>query len=169
MITLLWTKSKAPLSKVIRWTFNEPVSHFAICFDHRIVFHSNLLGAQIKWMPEFFQHAEPIFELHFNPPQEIEDKIYDNIYAKFSKPRFYDFGAFAFFAQAGLRHKLFKAPMPSRNLWGRREAFLCTEMSGVLSPMIDVPNNADILTPYELYEQLLPLAIKSPYLAIATD
>lgn len=151
MIRLLWVKSNKPLSKVIRWTFKEPCSHFAIAFDDRFIFHSDLRGAYPTFWSWFMQSHEVVHELIFKAPIEIEDSVWDQIVKRFDKPKPYDWGAFCFFTITGLSHRLFNTAMPKRNLWGDKDSFLCVELADICRNLIQVPDNLDICTPENLW------------------
>lgn len=166
MIRLVWTKNNLVLSKLIRWAFAEPVSHFAMCFDDRLVFHSSLTGAEPVWARRFLATHDIVFTLMLRVPPEIEDKIYDRIYAQFWRSRPYDWGAFFYFFVTGLAHKVFGRPMPTRNLWGDRDSYLCIEIAEVLRPAIDLPDELDMLTPMALYKLIQAQLGTNPFLKL---
>lgn len=152
---LMWTRSSAPLSKVIRWISKEPVSHFVVCFDNKWVIHSNLLGVHLNWLSTFTKHCEIVYTIECDLSLENEEKVYRSLLDNFDE-RGYDFGAFFYFLFRGLLYKFLKIPMPAQNKWGNKDKFLCTEISQVLPKdviTIDV-SNVDIITPYKLYQLL---------------
>src|SRR3972149_5686290 len=112
---LIWTKSKAPLSVLIRWGLNEPVSHFAIVFDDFLVFHSNLVGVHMVSMNRFLKStAQIVYEKNYAMVLEDEEAIYRAIISKHDGEP-YDFGAFFYFIWRVLLHKFFKTPVPATN------------------------------------------------------
>lgn len=151
MIRLTWTKSKKPLSKAIRWIFNEPCSHFAIVFDDHFVFHSNLTGAHPTFFSWFLRDNDIVHEMIFETPLIVEDVIWDEIVKCFNKPRRYDWGAFIYFSICGLAYKILGCDMPKRNLWADSDSYLCVELAKLLDPILSVPDNLDITTPEILW------------------
>lgn len=149
---LVWVKGNKALSKFIMWGLKEPVSHFAIIFDDKIVFHSDLLGVRLAWLPSFMETHEIVFSMDF-PEATLEDQegIYQNIITKFDgKP--YDYKAFLYFAWRGMLWRFLKKPFPAKNAWGSANGFLCTEMATVLP---------DHIVPKEVKEK--DIAMMSPY------
>jgi len=157
MIRLMWTKSNKPLSKLIRWIFNEPCSHFAIVFDDRFLFQSNLKGAHPTFFNWFLSENEIVHELVFRTPVYIEEAIWDKITSRFNKPKPYDYGAFFYLGIRGLGHKWFGFPLPTKNLWGDRDYYMCLELAQCLDLIIRVPANLDALTPQQLWLTTKPL------------
>lgn len=149
MITLVWTKSKAPLSKLIRWGLREPVSHFAVCLDHRIVFHSNLIGTHLKWRQSFEKHSEIVDCITIPMSFDQEEYIYQQLILLDERP--YDFKAFAFFTISALKSRLTREPLPRSNPWASGKGLLCTEVALALKDIIPMPENLDIISPYQLY------------------
>lgn len=151
-MTLIWTKSALPLSKLIRWTMNEPVSHFGIVFDNGIVFHSNLLGTHIEWYGSFVKNCDIVHSIEIPLSLEAEEAVYKNLLNTYDdKP--YDFGALFYFGYRALLKKFFGVPLPQRNEWAKADNFLCTEIAGVLpeSVMPKLPRDLAITSPYTLY------------------
>lgn len=152
MTTLLFTKSHLPLSKIIRWGLNIPCSHFAICFDNKIVFHSNLLGAHLQWARKFADACTIVYKIEMDYTKSEEDEIYNKIITKFDA-RGYDFGAFIYFVGSAILHKFFGQPMPRHNLFNVDDAFLCTELATCLPIRSFKTLDADfsMMDPYQLY------------------
>lgn len=150
---LIWTKNKMPLSWLIRWGLDEPVSHFAIVFDDRLVFHSNLKGVNVDWFDNFKKHHTIVFERHFNVGLSTEEKVYlDVIGKKIGKP--YDFLGFIYFAYIGLKKKLFGTKTPNDNIFNQPEAYLCTELADVIYGFMGVDKTQKelaMISPYQLY------------------
>lgn len=154
---LLWTKSSKPLSKMIRWVSKEPCSHFAISFDDKFVFHSDLTGAHPTFFNWFMKSHEVVHTMAFDHlPLETEDLIWDLVVMKFDKPRPYDWGAFMYFLVSGLAHRLFNKPMPSKNIWADSSLYLCTELASVLTPILNIPDHLDLTTPEQLWLNAKP-------------
>ena len=156
MITLAWSKSSLPLSKLIRWMFNEPVSHFSIIFDNRLVFHSNLLGAHTEWLSRFEKKSKIIYRIDLFTNLEQEEKIYKNILNTFDRPISYDWGGFLFFAIHSIFYKFLKRPMPKRNLWSDKDLYLCEEMITMVQDLLNIHPYQDlsIITPYQLFRTI---------------
>jgi hypothetical protein len=154
---LVWVRGNKLLSKFIMWGLKEPVSHFAIIFDNKIVFHSDLLGVRIMWLPTFLESHEIVFQMDFaNATLEDQEGVYQSIVTKFDgKP--YDYKAFIYFGWRGLLWRLFKKPFPAKNAWNTG-GYLCTEMAEVLPDSI-VPKeikekDISMMSPYRLWLEM---------------
>lgn len=153
---LVWVKGHAPLSKAIMWALNEPVSHFAIVFDNKIVFHSDLMGVRLAWLPSFLKTHEIVFEKDFpGTTLDLEEEVYQSIITKFDGSS-YDYKAFLYFTWRALLFKLFKTPIPHKNAWGTNSSFLCTEMAETLPDWIVPPKvsreDLGITSPFGLWK-----------------
>lgn len=156
---VIFTKNGSALSKLIRWGFNEPVSHVAIVFDNLLVTQSNLLGVGLEWYPKLIEKSEVVFEIDYDLTLDSEEEIFQamlNTYCGKS----YDWWSFLYFAWCGLKAKLFKTPMPKENPWDDNKKFLCTEWVLQLPDWILKEKKClqgTLITPYNLY-----LALKFP-------
>lgn len=148
---LLWVKGNLPLSKLIMWGLEEPVSHFAIAFDNKIVFHSDLTGLHIQWLPSFLKTHEVVFEMEHSPGLEEEEAIYQGVLDAYDG-KGYDYGAFAYFAWRAALKKIARQPMPEHNPWGNKDRYLCDEVVQLLPDSICPPA-----------VKQMDLAMKSPY------
>lgn len=148
---LLWVKSKLPLSKLIMWGLNEPCSHFAIMFDDKIVFHSNLTGLHIVWAKSFLKSYDVVFEMNFDMPLEREEEMYQGVIDAHDGAS-YDYGAFAYFFWRAVLKKFFGKPLPEHNPWGSKDKFLCDEVVQLLPDEICPPS-----------VKAMDLSMKSPY------
>ena len=149
MIQVIFTRSSSFLSKIIRFLSKEPVSHVAIVFDNKIVFHSNLYGTHPDWYSTFIRDNEIIFILDYKYTLEQEEEIYLKIRQYDS--RWYDFGGLFYFLWRGILYRLFNVPIPKDNLFGKKDQFLCTELAKIIDPTLE---NLDMITPYRVYIQL---------------
>lgn len=153
---LIFTKSNLPLSVLIRWVLKEPVSHFAIVFEDKVVFQSNLLGTQINWMKTFLSRhgAAVVFQLSYPFDDKTEDRIWDAI-CDANDGKKYDYGAFFYFTYRAMLFRFFNKPLPKLNPWATKGEFLCTELSQLLPPDlipgVDSIQNPGIVSPYQLY------------------
>lgn len=151
-VKLVWTKSNLPLSWAIRWCLDEPVSHFAIVFDDKIVFHSNLLGTHVKWLATFKKSAKIVFQLEYEMNLDQQEALYQECIKRDGAP--YDFVAFFKLAYYGLRRKWFGIPlplMPDDLAW----AYLCTDLAIALPA--DIVGNfkgLQTLTPMDLFKRI---------------
>lgn len=148
---LLFVKGTAPLSKVIMWGLDEPVSHFAVLFDDKIVFHSNLSGIHIQWFNTFKKTCQIIHEIEYNPGLEKEEEIFQAILDAHDG-KGYDFGAFAYFAWRAALLKFLKKPLPETNPWGSKDRYLCDEVIQLFPDEICPPS-----------VKKMDLSMKSPY------
>lgn len=157
-MTLIWTKSKQPLSIAIRGMLQEPVSHFGIVFDNGIVFHSNLLGSHIEWYGTFTKKCEIVYSLQFTLNLEEEEAVYQNILNTYDdKP--YDYAAFLYFAYRALLKRTIGKPLPTTNELQDGDRLLCTELAKCVPDYI-VPasikdRDLSIVSPYQLYLQIM--------------
>lgn len=154
---LIFTKSKLPLSKLIRWGLNEPASHFAIVFDNSIVFHSNLTGTHVDWYNHFKSSCEIAYELDYNLPLEAEESIYQSILNK-NTGKSYDFGGFFYFIWRALLNKCFGFKFPEINKWSKEGKFLCTGLAAEL-PLehfkgLETIKDTEMTSPYQIYLRL---------------
>jgi hypothetical protein len=150
---LIWTKNKMPLSWLIRWGLDEPVSHFAIVFDGRIVFHSNLFGVHLKWFDTFKKSQEIVFSIDIKLPLEQEEQVYLDIIGT-QDGQSYDYCAFFYFMWRGFLRKFFGIPMPLKSFANQKKAFLCTELAFAILNLLKL-NEKDldlsITSPFQLY------------------
>ena len=149
---IIFTKSNSAVSRLIRWISNEPVSHVAIVFDGKLVFHSNLLGVHIKWYNSFKKHNEIVFEKTYDLSLDKEEELYQQIINQFDEAP-YDYGALLYFTYRGCLYKFFGLPMPKNNILGSKQAFLCSEILGCLGNYV-IPKpefDLQITTPYQIY------------------
>ena len=145
---LYFTTSNLIFSKVIRWALKEPCSHFAVCFDDRVVFQSNLVGTSLCWADVFRSKNVVVKEISLNLSLEQEEAIYQNLIRMSSKP--YDWVAFFYFCYRGLLFRLFNKPLPAHGPQ-RSGAYLCTEVAYALKPIADIKEELAIISPYKLY------------------
>lgn len=136
------------------WGLDEPVSHLAIVFDNKIVFHADLLGVRLAWYPTFLKSREIVYEIEFDLTLEQEEEVYQNIITQ-NDGKSYDYGAFIYFMWRGLLKKCLNKPMPNTNPWGSEDRYLCDELVEVLPDFI-VPRsvkNVDIgmKSPWQVY------------------
>ncbi len=149
-MTIAFTKSSSILSKLIRWCFNEPVSHVVFVFDSKFVIHSNLLGVQFNWLKTFKKTNEIVIKKEYELSLEKEEEIYQELLEKHDQDE-YDFRAFWYFAYCALCYKFFKTPMPKVNKRNGK-GYLCTEMYENLPTWLvpKVDKDLSITTPYQL-------------------
>lgn len=139
-----------PLSRLIRWAYKEPVSHFAICFDEKVVMHSNLKGVHIEWLETFKKHSEIVLQIKIKDSDLLlEERVYQ--LAIKHDQRSYDIKALAYMCYRVGLNLSFGIPIPKRNKWGDSNSDLCTELADCLFPIADLPSGLDTITPYQLY------------------
>lgn len=150
---LLWTKSDLCLSKAIRHILHEDSSHFAFIFDddHRLVFHSNFIGAHVEWSERFLSKVEVVFSIDIPMTDEEAEEIYNKL-PKLQNS-WYDFGGLAYFAWRALLKFAFNLPLPTKNKWAHRDAFLCTEMGDLFRKHLKDPTvDLGMTTPDTLFK-----------------
>lgn len=157
---LIWSKSKMPLSVVIRLITGEDCSHFAIVlYDGKpgeIMFESNLLGVH----PSFFQSALKthtiVHELSYAWSQQLEDIVWDRMVAQYDG-RPYDFTGALYLGWRTLLLRFFGIPKPMKNKWAISGTDYCDELMGLLQgiPGIEALNvEGCMLTPHEVFKKL---------------
>lgn len=154
---LIFTKSTAPLSVLIRWGLNEPCSHFAIVFYENFVVHSNLVGVHTDFLNTFETHAEVVHEIEYDPGDLEQLRILKNLIST-SAGHGYDYGALLYFMWSVFLFRFFKRPMPRRNQWGSTSLYLCTELARSLPPEILQDLDLAMTSPEQLYLKLKPKA-----------
>jgi hypothetical protein len=71
MITVLFTVSKSPLSKLIRWVTGEKFSHCGVLLGSGHVIHINLLGLQIQKLESFESHNTIMDSVEISTPVPV--------------------------------------------------------------------------------------------------
>ncbi len=139
------------MSQLIRWGLNEPVSHFAIILDDKIVFQSNFFGTRLCWKKKFLNHSTIVFKKELSLSSEQEEAVYNELVLLDGHP--YDFLALFYFIWRGFLWRFLGLQFPKSNLLGQKTAFLCTELAKSLTSAlkIELPDNLDMLSPYRLY------------------
>jgi len=146
---ILFTRSKSPLSWLIRAVTREPVSHCAVLYNG-LVAHSNLLGLHLTGENHFRETTEVVYEVTIPSIDQHEDhqkfwKLLDE-----EEGSLYDFGALLFLGFCLILRSIFKIPLPKSNLWAASGMFVCTEwVTEVVSEEEDA-----MITPYGLYLKL---------------
>jgi len=153
-LKLIWTKSNLPLSLLIRKGLDEPCSHFAVVFDDRIVFHSNLKGCHVEWYSTFKKHNTVVFEEERKLNLEQEELVYQSLIDA-NDGKSYDYLAFLYFMLMAVRRRLFGKPLPQTNSWQKKSSLLCTGLAAYLPsnlfPELSTIRDLEIISPYQLY------------------
>jgi len=157
---LLWTKSKMPLSLVIRAITGEDCSHFSFVFQSQnrngLVFESNLLGTHPCFLKTSLKSHTIVHSIDVDLSAEEEDRIWDLVVDKYDgKP--YDFGGVFYLGWRKILQRLFNVPLPKHNKWAKKNAYFCDEIYDVLNniskfPKINVTRGMD--TPHDVWMKL---------------
>ena len=151
---LLFAKNNLPLSVAIRWALKEDCSHFAVEFDSKLVFHSNLVGTHIEWAKTFRTKNVIVHELEYDMPLEQEEQVYQDVLNAYDR-RPYDWKALAYFTWRGLLRRFFGTPLPDTNKWASDLGDLCTEVISHIPPALLhdplLPRSLAITSPFQLY------------------
>ena len=150
---IVFTKNSSVVSKMIRWIFDEPVSHVAFVFDDKWLVQSNLLGIGIEWLHRFVKKSTIVEAIDY--PMELveEEEVFQSLIAEEPEKDGWDFPAGIYFAWRGLLFKYFKLAIPKTNPWNKKHLRLCTEMAAKLPVRLTkLPEGIDlgIVTPYQL-------------------
>jgi len=153
MIRAMWVKSNLPLSRLIMWAFNEPCSHFSISFDDDYVIHSDLLGTESPIYSWFMKQHIVVHQIAFNVSTGVQAEVLNELHKKFPLPRSYDFGAFLYFAWRAVLFKFLGLPLPKKNIWNKKNRYMCEEIAVILKPIFGfvIPEDLDITTPEKLW------------------
>ena len=149
---VLFTTTSLPTSWLIRWVFDEPVSHCAVEFDNGVVLHSDFTGVHIE-SAQVFRKRNQIVHTLYPSTRECKYKtktIFRELLEQYTG-KSYDYRAFVYLGLRGLLYKLFRIPYPRHNLWARNDYFLCTEFLTTLTSHTE----DGLVSPYQLYRKLL--------------
>lgn len=125
---IVFTKNNMPLSQMIRWLFDEPVSHAAFLFDNdKWVFESNLFGTQITWGDYWRKKQEIVYSLEYEMTYMQEEKVFQTIMNE-NLGKSWDLLGALWLGLCGLRKKLFGIEMPSRNPFNKKQKLMCHEL-----------------------------------------
>jgi len=156
---LVWTKSKSPISIVIRIITGDDCSHFAFVFEKAakgLMFHSNLLGTHPKFFQTAKKHFDIVHEKEAALPIELEDQLWDLIVEKYDgKP--YDLGGVFYLGWRKILNRILKTPMPLKNKWASAEAFFCDELYEIFNSVPGFPKVVEgggMDTPHDVWEKL---------------
>jgi len=149
---LVFTKGSSILSKFICWVFQDPVSHVALVFDDRLVFHSNLLGPHPDWLESLKETSELVYELDYPLSLEQEEQVYQEIIKM--RKNSYDFKAALYFAYRGLLYRLLNVPIPPTNPADSTYGLLCVEVLKACKSFITLNRDLSITTPMQVYKEL---------------
>ena len=152
---VIFTSSKLPFSWLIKWTFNQPVSHVAFVFDDKWLIHSNFLGVNFQWFSAWKKSNNVVFELSYDLSLLQQEALFQSILDSHAEDP-YEWAGFLYFCWRGLLYKLFRMSLPKSNPLNGK-GMLCTELLVSLPPWItNLPEDIDlsIITPYNLYEIL---------------
>ncbi len=148
---ILYTRNGLPLSRLIRWGLDEPVSHMAIEFDDKIIFQSNLFGVHLTFASNFRAKNEVVFEQTLPTTEVEENATYFNVIAK-HEGRSWDFSAFFYWAYCVINFKLLKKPYPSVNKLASKRADLCVELARSLPERFSIKGiDLAMVSPYAVF------------------
>lgn len=156
---LVWTKSKLPLSVIIRLVTGEDCSHFAFVFESAakgLEFESNLLGTHPKFWANSQKSLTVVHEKDVSLSVELEDKLWDNVVQKYDDCP-YDYLGFFYLGWRILLKRLFKIPMPLKNAWSQKGTYYCDEIYQAFSCIPGFPlilADGGMKTPHDLWLKL---------------
>jgi hypothetical protein len=158
MITAFVSKNHLPLSWLIRKMSGEPASHFGICFDDRLVFHSTFSGAHPSFKKTFLKKNSIVWEIKIPATYEQEEEIFQKC-LEFDGAR-YDFMALIYDGLSMLNKILFHVREPKKNEWNQKNEYLCCEVAETLSPVLPIEWDVSADTPWGVINKI-NLAVKS--------
>lgn len=161
-MTIIWTKSNMPISKLICWGLNEDCSHVAIVFSSGWVVHSNLVGVHATWFKTLRKSSQIVHAIQIDLAPEKEEEIIKFIMNNHDSDQ-YGWGEFFYFTWRGLLHRLFRTPFPKTGRWGKNKNVLCTEIIKLLPdeimPSFIKNRDLGIISPYHVYRLCLEYGI----------
>ena len=154
---LIWSKSKSPLSLLIRTITGEDCSHFAIVlYDGKpgeIMFESNLLGTH----PCFYQNSMKthtlVHQVDVPCDQAVEDKVWDTVVKKFDG-KGYDFLGVLYLGWRKILYRALRSPIPAINKWASPHRYFCDELFELVSGLPGVPEipvSNGMKTPHDVW------------------
>jgi hypothetical protein len=159
-LSVITTKNSSPLSWLIRYTTKEEASHFAIVFDNRLVFHSNLYGAHPIFKSKLTKSSQIVEELEIKTTLEKEEEVFQLIENKFDGKE-YDYLSLIFWFIQAIPYLLANKPLHKipKNLWNSEDQYVCTEVAYALTPIFPNLKDTDLstLTPQSILKLLKSL------------
>lgn len=161
---VVFTKSNLPVSKLICWGLDEPVSHLAFVFDNKFVIQSSFFGVELQWLNTFIKHNDIIQMIEIPLTLEKEEVVYRSIIDNFDDSA-YDYQFFFYLFWNGLLRKLFGKPLPNYNPYSNNGQFICFELLDVLPNwLLPVKPTKDegVISPHKAYLWLKLYLEKNP-------
>lgn len=125
---LVTTRNNTLASKFIRWITKEEESHFLFVFDDSLVFHSRFIGTGLEWWNYIKEKNEIIWIAEIPLDLETEEKFYRSFVDKYYGDK-YDFGGALYLGLRLILLKVFKIPMPDKNIWSKGGRHFCSELA----------------------------------------
>jgi len=155
---LIFTKSKLPLSLLIRAITGDDCSHMALVFESRaggIMFESNFLGTHPKFFRNASKHFTIVHSLDIPVSVDQEDKAWDEMVDRFDGKN-YDFGAIFYLGWRIILKRVFGSHLPKVNLWQTKDAYFCDELYQILEIVgfLSLDAEAGMKTPHMVWEEL---------------
>ena len=153
---IAFCKSSLPLSVLIRWGLQEPVSHAVFIFNDYFAVHSDLLGVHLTTIDKIKKADTIVYTLNYAlTPEEEFATLKRLLTSALGEP--YDFGAFFYFIWRALLKRVFGKPLPTKNLFQIDDMLMCTEVAG------DLPANGVLATEIVNPLKTVDLGMTSPY------
>jgi hypothetical protein len=149
---IVFTRNNLPFSRFLRWGLKEPVSHMAIVFDDKLVFHSNFKGVHIEWFETFKKSNEIVFEICIDMNLDQEEKLYQRIITAYDG-KSYDYMGLLYLVYKMVMNKGFKTPLPTDNKWASNNNYFCIELLSLFE-QITIDTNLEVSSPYSVYKLL---------------
>lgn len=149
---IIFTRNGLLFSRFLRWGLKEPVSHMAIVFDEKIVFHSNFKGVHIQWFETFKRSNEIVYEINIEMDLQQEEALYQKIITV-NDGKSYDYMGLLYLIYRGIGHRFFNQPMPTNNKWASNNNYFCIELLSLFE-QITIDTNLEVSSPYSVYKLL---------------
>lgn len=153
MITVIGSYNSSLLSKFIRFASKDPVSHFAICFDDKLIFHATVSGAKPVFRSTFLKDNTIHTEIKLpNLTLEKEEMVWQLCTQFDGRP--YDVAALLYFFIYGATHIFDENPFPKHNPWNHKDMYICNEIAYTLNPVMNLELDLSTKTPWQVLNKI---------------
>lgn len=127
---ICWVTNEVWFSKMLRFLFNESVSHVGVMFEIDGIKTAIDLNKPTGtlWSARYWLHKYSIvWEVELKLPHDKEVELYKTC-EEYAVLRPYDMGGYYYGMLWGLLHKFLKIPFPKYNKWSSHTGSMCQEI-----------------------------------------
>lgn len=148
----IWTKRKG--IDLITWGLEQPVSHFAVLFFDRIIFHSTFSGVDLLDKNDFFINRDLVYEIKIKMDLDNEIRIVKHLCRNYIDHK-YDWKFLWSLIKAGLKLKIFRKKLENQKYKGSKSGIICQEVASLIDDVrVQAWKLHNVNTPYDLYKTL---------------